>query len=223
MAASAAVVSTASAISPVNFRDMSLVPQEPEHPLPSQGEPSMTTSSPSPERIWHQKLCIATLMDAHPDAFAPPSCGTPWVELVRRGFEPNGQERRVIDKALGMISAVFRSAQMVLGDVPTLGQQFAADKSGLTEAVEADSIALALIGDDATEDPESMALARSVTLYKRAADAGLIDRAELSRHMEAALDEQPVHTALAYDTKMAAKYIASLEVEYLLGPRGTVQ
>jgi hypothetical protein len=123
----------------------------------------------------------------------------------------------VVDKALGMISAVFRSAQMTLGDVPTPGQMFAADKSGLAEAVEADAVALALIGEDAGEDPESLALAKSVTLYKRAADAGLVDRAELSRHMDAALDEQPEHTVLARDTKRAARHIAALEVEFLIG------
>jgi hypothetical protein len=175
---------------------------------------NMRTQDEGP--VLQQKLCIAALMDQHPDLFVRTVPERSWKAFVEAGISPTGQDRRSVDKALGMIGALFRSAQMALGDLPTPGQIFAADKSGLAEQLVPDPLTLEMIGADALEDPESLALARSVSLYKKAASAGILDPEQLGLHIDAALDEQPEHTALARDIKVAARRIAALEMGRLL-------
>jgi hypothetical protein len=165
---------------------------------------------------FQQKLCVAALMDMHPDLFARTVPERSWMAFVESGIEPVGVDRRSVDKALGMIGALFRSAQMALGALPTPGQMFAADKSGLFEQLVPDPLTLEMIGPDALDDPESLALARSVSLYKKAATAGIVESDQLAQHIDAALDEQPEHTALARDIKTAARQIAALEMGRIL-------
>ncbi|WP_307616135.1 hypothetical protein [Variovorax boronicumulans] len=176
----------------------------------------MSASPQATDSVFQQKLCVARLMDGHPEAFAASACGRSWVELVETAAPLVGANRRTVDQALGMIGALFRSTQMAMGDVPTPGQMFAADRTGAAETVRADPAVFELVGPDSEEDPESIALAKSLTLYKQAADVGLVSSGELAGYLDAALLEQPGKTTLAQHVKDVARQMMAIEVERLL-------
>jgi hypothetical protein len=117
-----------------------------------------------------------------------------------------------------MLSAFFRTAQAASQDGrPTLGQLFASDRSGLANSVPPDEGFLARFGDaDTHDDPEVMALARSVSIYKRAAGDGAVDLDMFSNYVDALLVDMPAQTKLAQAVREAARRIAAIELSQLL-------
>lgn len=167
-----------------------------------------------PPFVHQQRLCVAELMDAHPEVFARCEAGGSWYEFIDSGQSLSAHDRRAVDHALGLVAQMFRTAQVGLSDAPTPGQLFGADPAD--ESVPPDGRAIQLLGSDAMEDPEAVALARSVTLYKQASAAGIIEAGQLPAFIDAVLEEQPENTPLARSTKQAVRRFAALEVAHLL-------
>ncbi|MBV6322457.1 hypothetical protein [Duganella violaceipulchra] len=170
---------------------------------------------PIPSYLARQRACLAQFMDEHPNIFAAPEGGGAWARFVLVGAIPEGRDRHVVDKALGMLVGTIRSAQMSLNQRDSLTQVFARTRlSGMADFAP-DAAALELASAD--EDPEDLAAyAQAITIYKRCTEAGIIDGNELPRFVEEAFDAMPGTTALARSLIEAANRMVQIDLEHVL-------
>jgi len=154
-------------------------------------------------------------MDENVATFARPEAAASWVELVEGGQRPQGRDRHVADKALGMLVGVMRTAQLTMGESMSLGRAFErAREAGIPE-FEPDATALALASPDGNEE-DQIAYARSITIYKQCTETGLIQGDELPRAVNEVFDQLPGNTPLMRSMVETARQIAQIDLEYVL-------
>jgi hypothetical protein len=166
-------------------------------------------------RIQQQRLCVAAFMDDNPQVFSQPVAGESWASRIATGEPISGRDRVVVDRALGMLAGVFRSAQISLGGAPALTDALAAARAkGLPEFAP-DAAALEQADVDGLED-ETIAYARSITIYKECVRAGIVGGDELPRSVEDAFDRLPGESPFMRSLIETAKRMAQIDLQYLL-------
>jgi len=167
--------------------------------------------------LAQQRACLAHFMDDNPDTFAAPEGGGDWSAFVAQGAVPEGRDRHVVDKALGMLVGMIRTAQNSLGANAGIAEVFA--QAGLSGDFEADPAVLAQGGPE--QDPEEhAAFAQAVTIYKQCAEHGLIEGEALPRFIEEAFDNLPGTSPLTRSLIEAAKRMVRLDLEFVLAQPG---
>lgn len=163
--------------------------------------------------LAQQRACLAQFMDDNPETFAVPEGGGTWGDFVACGAVPAGRDRHVVDKALGMLIGMVRTAQNGLTTNASIADVFA--QAGLSGELEPDPAALAQGG--AEQDPEEHhAFAQAVTLYKQCAEHGLIEGEALPRFIEDAFDNLPGNTPLTRSLIETAKRMVRLDLDLVL-------
>jgi hypothetical protein len=175
-----------------------------------------TEISSNAERIARQRLYLAEFMDDNAASFAAPVAADSWVDFAHTGKMAKGPDRQVVDKALGMLVGVMRSAQLSFGPSESIGDVYARAREGGIPDFEPDANALAIVASDENE-ADRKAYAQTVTIYKRFIEEGVLDRDALARSVDKALDDLPGSTPLMRSLIDTARRIALLDVEYTLG------
>jgi hypothetical protein len=174
--------------------------------------------SSNAERIARQRLYLAEFMDDNAATFAAPVAADSWVGFAHTGQMAKGPDRQVVDKALGMLVGVMRAAQLSFGQSQSIGDAYARAREAGIPDYEPDAHALTITSPDENE-ADREAYAQTVTIYKQFIEEGVLDRDDLARSIDKALDDLPGNTPLMRSLIDTARRIALLDVEYTLGPR----
>lgn len=178
-------------------------------------------ASPSPEpedvvrRRQAQQRCVAEFMDRHSDVFPRPHAWPDWRGLVADGAPVDHEDRPAIDKALGLLTGAFRSAQTALSGAMNLVDAWSLAREKGLAGFEPDPTALRLVQGHLV-DEEARAYALAVTVRRECVRAGLLRGDELARCVERTLDELPGSSALMRGVIETAQRLAQIDLDCTL-------
>ena len=162
-----------------------------------------------------RQQCFADLMDGNMQTFGRPSSGESWQDVIHGCPAIPESDQKVVAKALGMVVAVFRSAQMSTNNGFMLEDMLSPDRVPAVEEIEADSGAVAL-ARNVSDGASALAFGRSVTIYKQMVENNLIQKDYLLGHMLQALDALPGSSKIHQSLVETAKQLISIDMESLM-------
>jgi hypothetical protein len=163
----------------------------------------------------HRRAVVAEFLDDNPEAFPPPVDSAGWLAYFQEGIPLNTHERKQFDRGLGMLVAVFRTAQVTMPECQPLSDMLSPEKLPEVLEVEIDPVAFALMGGD-MDDEEAVAFARSVTLLKRMTGLGVVNPEQILALIEQTMDALPGNSKLQRSAHEFAKRLALANVEFMM-------
>ena len=163
-----------------------------------------------------KRQCVASFMDENPDAFAPPSTGTTWQDAWCHPA-PSEADRRTMDKALGMLAGMFRTAQATVSDQEPLSEMLSPQRLPGVETLEPDPGALMVMGGDTDEG--AIAFARSITIYKSLLDAGMVSEEALRLMLNGTLDALPGDSPLMRSLIGTCQRMTQIDLDHIFTPQ----
>lgn len=163
-----------------------------------------------------KRLCIAGLMDRHPETFAAPTSAPNWTEFVERQCVPQDHELGTLNLAIGRLVQVMRVAQASIpdvGDLPSLLQR--AQEEGVGD-LEPDAAVEALAAPDAAPE-EVQVMARAMSLYKTCVASGDAQGDEISNAIDAGFALVPVTSAFMQSLVDTAKEVTLIDIRHAMG------
>lgn len=186
----------------------SSVLEAPSHPA------SMPMSEDDPN--VQKRLCIASLMDRHPETFTPPTSAPTWTEFVERQCVPQDHELATLNLAIGRLVQVMRVAQSSIpdvGDLPSLLQR--AQQEGVGE-LEPDAAVESLAAPDAAPE-EVQVMARAMSLYKTCVASGTAQGDEITNALDAGFALVPITSPFMQSLVDTAKEVTLIDIRHALG------
>ncbi|ALV08284.1 hypothetical protein [Roseateles depolymerans] len=186
----------------------SSVLEAPSHPA------AMTLSADDPDA--QKRLCIAGLMDRHPETFAAPTSAPTWTEFVERQCVPQDHELATLNLAIGRLVQVMRVAQSSIpdvGDLPSLLQR--AQQEGVGD-LEPDAAVESLASPDAAPE-DVQVMARAMSLYKTCVANGAAQGDEITNAIDAGFALVPVTSAFMQSLVDTAKEVTLIDIRHALG------
>lgn len=171
------------------------------------------TAAEATEARRHQ--CIAELIDGNIKTFGLPSKADSWLDVIRNQPDIPECDQKVVDKALGMLVAVFRSAQAAIANEFSLEEIFSAERYPEMEVIPVDTAAVALAGLHADKET-TQAFGRSITMYKQFVANDLLAQDHLLSHMVQILDELPGSSSLHHALVETAKQLIAIDMELVM-------
>ena len=163
-----------------------------------------------------KRLCIAALMDRHPETFARPTSAATWSDFVEQLCVPTEQELLTLNLAIGRLVQVMRIAQEGIPDPADLGAMLQrAEQEGMGD-LEPDSAVQALASPDAAPE-EVQVMARAMSLYKNCMANGMAQGDEISNAIDAGFSQVPVTSPFMQSLVDTAKEVTLIDVRYALG------
>lgn len=172
-------------------------------------------NSSANDTLPKQRACIAELMDSHPELFPPPVAGGAWTDAIVHPGEVAAADRPILDRALGMVSGIYRAAQFSFGDSLALSDMIAREESGTLAELPCDP-ALMNWASGSADDDEAVMLAKGVTAYKYAVNCGFVDVDALQRMLAFSIERLPGDSALTQNLKRAALSLADIALGQVL-------
>lgn len=163
-----------------------------------------------------KRLCIAALMDRHPETFAAPTSAATWTDFVEQHCVPQDHELHTLNMAIGRLVQVMRVAQEGIpepGDLNAMLQR--AQQEGVGE-LEPDAAVESLASPDASPE-EVQVMARAMSLYKTCVANGVAQGDEITGAIDAGFAHVPVTSAFMQSLVDTAKEVALIDVRHALG------
>lgn len=168
----------------------------------------------------HRKQCVGEFMDGNPAVFSTPASGASWVDTLLSSQAIEDEDRHVVDKALGMLASVLRTAHQSLDSGVVLSQAISPERLPDIDSIEPDAAALVVFDHKDDEDKsEAVAFARTITLYKQLVDQGVLQADMLSETLTQTLDDLPGTTELSRSLRETLKRLARLDFEAMMAVR----
>ena len=171
------------------------------------------TNSSADHLLVQKRTCIARFMDENSTTFGRHSSEMPWIEVVQSGQSHNLVDRRVLDKALGMLSAAFRSAQVAASAHEPLEDMMSPERSPGIEAILPDTAAIDAIG--LADDTSSIAFGRAITIYKAVVDSGELPLDVLRAVLDLTLDDLPAQTPLMHSVIETCRSLSQMDMDHI--------
>ncbi len=163
-----------------------------------------------------KRLCIAALMDRHPETFPRPTSAATWTDFVEQLCVPTEAELMTLNMAIGRLVQVMRIAQEGIPDAADLNAMLSrAEQEGISD-LEPDAAVQALASPDAAPDDVHV-MARAMSLYKTCMTNGLAQGDEISNAIDAGFAHVPVTSPFMQSLVETAKEVALIDVRYALG------
>ncbi|WAC75189.1 hypothetical protein OU995_11005 [Roseateles sp. SL47] len=189
-----------------------------ERTLPTSEQPfPMQEGTPAADDPGAQKrLCIAAMMDRHPETFSAPVSAPTWLDFVEQNCIAQDSERLTLDLAIGRLVQVMRIAQESIpqeADLPAVLRR--AQEEGVGD-LEPDAAVQALASPDASPDDVAV-MARAMSLYKSCMANGVAQGDEISKAIDAGFDHVPITSPFMQSLVDTAKEVTLIDVRYALG------
>lgn len=178
---------------------------------------SPTTSS-SDLRTTLYRRCLADFMDTHQEAFTGPARADSWAHCMDQPDMLQPADSRVLDKALGMVMAVMRSASQSMTGGGSLPELFDRAKQMGALEFEPDAGALQMALEGNTEPSEAVAYGRGIAVYRECIARGALDGSELSVLLMNPFDQLPAVTPLMRSAIGTAKRMIQIDIDLMLRP-----
>ena len=161
------------------------------------------------------QACIADFADSNREFFGSPVAATGWRTLLQSGVPLEDAERQALERALGIVLNVFRTCTQVQEEAVPL-ETLLQDRPGAAfPAIEPDAALLAML--DEPDGAEALAFAKGVTIYRRLVENGHIRGDQVEAHIVGVLERVPARTDLMRSAVEAAKSMALIQLECVVG------
>jgi hypothetical protein len=163
-----------------------------------------------------RKRILAEFMDENPATFPSPTGEVSWVGAICGNVALGDVDRRVAERALGMLAGIFRSAQLSLDESQTLSELLSPDNIPGIESIEPDAQAIVVVGGEGADEASTLAFARSITLCKMLMEGGLFQSDQLRGMIDGALEALPGNAPLMRSLIETAKRMAQADLDVML-------
>jgi len=163
-----------------------------------------------------RKRILAEFMDENSATFALPAGGVSWVNAICGEVSLGEADRRVVERAAGMLAGIFRSAQLALDESQSLSELLSPDRVPGIESIEPDARAIVVVGGEGADEASTLAFARSITLCKILTEGGEFHGDQLRQTIDGALDALPGNTPLMRSLIETAKRMAQADLDVIL-------
>lgn len=180
----------------------------PAHPASA----SLSADDPNLQK----RLCIASLMDRHPETFAAPTSAANWTDFVEQHCVPQDHELLTLNLAIGRLVQVMRVAQEGIpepADLNALLQR--AQQEGVGE-LEPDAAVESLASPDAAPE-DVQVMARAMSLYKTCVLSGAAQGDEITNAIDAGFAHVPITSPFMQSLVDTAKEVTLIDVRHALG------
>jgi hypothetical protein len=168
----------------------------------------------------HRKRCVGEFMDENPAVFANSVSGTRWADTLLSSRVIEDADRHVVDKALGMLASVLRTAHQSIDSGVVLSEAISPERIPDIDSIEPDAAALVVFDHKDDEDKsEAVAFARTITLYKQLVDQEVLQADMLPDTLTQYLDDLPGTTELSRSVRETLKRLARLDFEAMMAVR----
>lgn len=169
----------------------------------------------SGEALLQRQQRFSEFMDANPQVFQASSEGKPWVDVVGKYKTYSEADQLIIDKALGMVVSILKSAHLASHNGFDLEDLMSAENCPEMEAVQPDPAALSMTQTEGENNSASVAFGRSVTLFKDLIRNGLVSKDQLLSQSIGILDNLPGSSALHQSLVETAKQLVTIDMDML--------
>lgn len=163
-----------------------------------------------------RKRILAEFMAENPATFPSPTGEVSWVRAICSDVALGEVDRRVVERALGMLAGIFRSAQLSLDESQPLSELLSADRIPGIDSIEPDAQAIVVVGGEGADEASTLAFARSITLCKMLMEGGVFHGDQLRQTIDGTLDALPGKTPLMRSLIETARRMAQADLDVML-------
>jgi hypothetical protein len=164
-----------------------------------------------------RKRILAEFVDQNPATFASPLDAVSWATAICGDAVVGEADRRVVERALGMLAGIFRSAQMSLDESQSLSDLLSPEHLPEIDSIEPDSRAMVVVGGEGADEASTLAFGRSITLCKMLMEGGVSQGDQLRQTIDGTLDALPGNTPLMRSLIETARRMAQADLDVMLG------